>query len=37
LLVQNALKYLLTFGSVTRYLGYSALKVRLACRAAVLL
>ena len=26
LLVQNALKHLLSFGSVTRYLGYSALK-----------
>ncbi len=26
LLVQNALKYLLKFGTVTRYLGYSALK-----------
>ena len=28
LLVQNALKHLLSFGTVTRYLGYSALKAR---------
>jgi hypothetical protein len=28
LLVQNALKHLLQFGTVTRYLGYSALKAR---------
>ena len=34
LLVQNALKHLLNFGSVTRYLGYSALKARLSHRAA---
>ena len=27
LLVQNSLKYLLGFGQVTRYLGYSSLKV----------
>ena len=26
LLVQNSLKYLLNFGTITRYLGYSALK-----------
>ena len=26
--MQNALKHMLTFGTVTRYLGYSALKVR---------
>jgi hypothetical protein len=26
--VQNALKHLLRFGTVTRYLGYSALKAR---------
>ena len=29
--MQNALKHLLTFGTVTRYLGYSALKVCFAC------
>ena len=28
LLVQNSLKYLLGFGQVTRYLGYSSLQVR---------
>ena len=32
LLVQNALKHLLQFGTVTRFLGYSALKARAATR-----
>jgi len=31
LLVQNTLKYLLNFGTVSHYLGYSSLKVRMGC------